>query len=209
MDCSPPGSSVHGIFQARILGWVAISYPRGSSWPRDWACNSCIGRRVLYHCATWVAPGGPLEGFKGSQSLSAVLKPAFHLPAMQLMSLPSGGGRREMDPSGSFPHSWRSWERTHSHFPIQEKPHAEEVSLGPELCHLGGSVMRLKSNSSSSKPILTYCSKSVLKMLHWKCRLPQRRSCLWVAVQDSTFQGLPHCSGAKPGPRSACPLANA
>ena len=35
MDCSPPGSSVHGIFQARILEWVAISFSRGSSWPRD------------------------------------------------------------------------------------------------------------------------------------------------------------------------------
>ena len=35
MDCSLPGSSVHGIFQARILEWVAISFSRGSSWPRD------------------------------------------------------------------------------------------------------------------------------------------------------------------------------
>ena len=34
MDCSPPGSSIHGIFQARILGWVAISFSRGSSRPR-------------------------------------------------------------------------------------------------------------------------------------------------------------------------------
>ena len=33
-DCSPPGSSVHGIFQARVLEWVAISSSRGSSWPR-------------------------------------------------------------------------------------------------------------------------------------------------------------------------------
>ena len=52
MDCSPPGSSVHGISQARILEWVAISYSRGSSWPRDWtwvSCVSCIGRQVLYH----------------------------------------------------------------------------------------------------------------------------------------------------------------
>ena len=38
MDCSPPGSSVHGIFQARTLEWVAISSSRGSSWPRDWIC---------------------------------------------------------------------------------------------------------------------------------------------------------------------------
>ena len=35
MDCSPPGSSVHGIFEAKILGWIAISYSRGSSRSRD------------------------------------------------------------------------------------------------------------------------------------------------------------------------------
>ena len=48
MDCSPPGSSVHGISQARILEWVAISFSRGSSWPRDQICVSCIGREILY-----------------------------------------------------------------------------------------------------------------------------------------------------------------
>ena len=52
MDCSPPGFSVHGISQARILEWVAISYSRGSSWPRDQTQVSCIGRRILYHWAT-------------------------------------------------------------------------------------------------------------------------------------------------------------
>ena len=55
MDCSLPGSSVHGIFQARILGWVFTSYSRGSSWPRDWTYISCIsntGRQTLYHCTT-------------------------------------------------------------------------------------------------------------------------------------------------------------
>ena len=35
MDCSLPGSSIHEIFQARVLEWVAISFSRGSSWPRD------------------------------------------------------------------------------------------------------------------------------------------------------------------------------
>ena len=35
MDCSLPGSSVHGILQARILEWLAIPFSRGSSWPRD------------------------------------------------------------------------------------------------------------------------------------------------------------------------------
>ena len=42
LDCNPPGSSVHGILQARILKWVAISYSMGSSWPRDRTQVSCI-----------------------------------------------------------------------------------------------------------------------------------------------------------------------
>ena len=41
MDCSPPGSSVHGILQARILEWVAMPSSRGSSLPRDWTQVSC------------------------------------------------------------------------------------------------------------------------------------------------------------------------
>ena len=56
MDCSPPGSSVHGISQARILEWAAISFSRGPSQPRDQTSNlwvSCIGRQILY---SW-APG--------------------------------------------------------------------------------------------------------------------------------------------------------
>ena len=47
-----------GFFQARILQWVAISFSRGSSQPRDWTCVSeisCIGRQILYHWATWEA----------------------------------------------------------------------------------------------------------------------------------------------------------
>ena len=47
MDCSPPGSSVHEIFQARILEWVAISFSTDRTWV------SCIGRWILYHCSTW------------------------------------------------------------------------------------------------------------------------------------------------------------
>ena len=44
VDCSPPGSSVHGILQARILEWIAISSSRGSSWDRTWVSwVSCIG----------------------------------------------------------------------------------------------------------------------------------------------------------------------
>ena len=56
MDCSLPGSSVLGISQVRILEWVAISFSRGSSRPRDQTHPSCLGRRILYHWATWEAP---------------------------------------------------------------------------------------------------------------------------------------------------------
>ena len=42
MDYSPPGSSVHGILQARILEWVTISSSRASSHPRDQIRNSCV-----------------------------------------------------------------------------------------------------------------------------------------------------------------------
>ena len=42
MDCSPPGSSVHGLLQARILEWVAIPFSRGSFQPKDRAQVSCI-----------------------------------------------------------------------------------------------------------------------------------------------------------------------
>ena len=71
MDCYPPGSSAHGIFQARILEWVAMPSSRGTSWLRDWTCTSyiscmgiscisCVGRQILYHSATWEAKLKPL-----------------------------------------------------------------------------------------------------------------------------------------------------
>ena len=51
MDCSLPGSSVHGILQARILEWAVMPSSRGSYQPRDWTCISyvsCIGRQDTY-----------------------------------------------------------------------------------------------------------------------------------------------------------------
>ena len=55
--CSPLGSSVHGVLQARVLERIAISFFR--AWPMDWthvSCVSWIGRQILYHCANWEAP---------------------------------------------------------------------------------------------------------------------------------------------------------
>ena len=52
MDCGPPGFSVHGILQARILEWVAIPFSRESSWPRNWTWVSCIAGRFFTVWAT-------------------------------------------------------------------------------------------------------------------------------------------------------------
>ena len=49
MDSTLPGSSVHGILQAGILEWIAISFSRGSSWHKDQTKVYCIGRQILYH----------------------------------------------------------------------------------------------------------------------------------------------------------------
>ena len=62
MNRSPPGSSVHGISQARILHLVAISFSKRSSWPRDWTHGSCIGRQILYCRATKEALKGHERG---------------------------------------------------------------------------------------------------------------------------------------------------
>ena len=51
MECSPPGSFVHGISQARILEWAAIPFPRESSQPRDQTQVSCIAGRFF---TVWV-----------------------------------------------------------------------------------------------------------------------------------------------------------
>ena len=52
MDYSPPGSSVHGMLQARIMEWITMPSSRESSWPSDWthvSYVSCIGRQALYN----------------------------------------------------------------------------------------------------------------------------------------------------------------
>ena len=56
MDCSLPGSSVHRIFQSRVLAWVAISFSRGSSWSRDQTQVSHIAGSRFTVWATWEAP---------------------------------------------------------------------------------------------------------------------------------------------------------
>ena len=70
MDCSPPGSSVHGILQARILEW--ISFSRGSSWPRNWTQVSGIAERFFTNWAMREAQEEHGDGISSVQSLSRV-----------------------------------------------------------------------------------------------------------------------------------------
>ena len=74
MDSTPPGSSVSGILQARILEWVAMPSSRESSQPRDQTCISyvfCIGRWVLYHLRHQGSPIIPI--FHKSSQISQIL----------------------------------------------------------------------------------------------------------------------------------------
>ena len=63
MDCSPPGYSVHAIFQARILEWVAISYSRGSSRPGDW--TSPVSSELLVDSLPAKSSGKPGWSYTG------------------------------------------------------------------------------------------------------------------------------------------------
>ena len=71
VDCSPPSSSVHGILQARILEWVAISFSRGSSQPRGRTQVSHIAGRCFNLCTTREAlksdPNTNIKDFKGGK----------------------------------------------------------------------------------------------------------------------------------------------
>ena len=118
MSCSPPGSSVHGIFQARILEWAAISSSRGSFLPRvqtHISCVSCTSRWILSHYATWEAPskGVKLSPLTGTLLLSSAdhchvgqgvgkLSPLTGTPVTQL--------------SWSPPCGTRGWERSRQDF---------------------------------------------------------------------------------------------
>ena len=85
MDCSQPGSSVHGVSQAWTLEWFAICFSRGSSRSRDRTHTSpCIGRRGLHHSATWDAGG------HCTQSNPGVTSPSWHLLRCLCHCLASG-----------------------------------------------------------------------------------------------------------------------
>ena len=111
LDCSLPGSSVHGIFQARILKWVAISSSMGSFWPRDQTPISCTDRWVLYDWAEKeLYIGGSRVSkrlhlaFHCSISFSASLwRKGRHSPQPQSPNLPLAAGLRTPGPTMDSP----------------------------------------------------------------------------------------------------------
>ena len=80
MDCSPPGSSVHGILQARILEWVAIPSSRGSSWPRDQTQVSCNAGRFF---TVWATRRGMFKVVKKSHYFLPTQQTSFMLQKQQ------------------------------------------------------------------------------------------------------------------------------
>ena len=75
MDCSLPGSSLHGISQARIREWVAISFSKESFWPRDQTWVSCIGRWILYQWATREALYEGSRWYRWMENYQIILSP--------------------------------------------------------------------------------------------------------------------------------------
>ena len=73
MDCIPPGSSVHGILQARMLEWAPVSSSRASSWPRGWIHLSCS----LLHWPADSLPTEPFRTFSGTMGVSYQRKLKF------------------------------------------------------------------------------------------------------------------------------------
>ena len=89
VDCSPPSSSVHGIVQARILEWVAVSFSRGSSWPRDRTQVSHIAGRRFNLCTT-------REALKYENTVSQ--KTSYRDIELQIQVLTSKISREERKP---------------------------------------------------------------------------------------------------------------
>ena len=78
MECRPPGFSEHGLFQARILEWVDVSYSRGSS-PLCVTRVSCTDRQILYHCATQDVPQSKMLVSNNAELIQHIRRHLFRL----------------------------------------------------------------------------------------------------------------------------------
>ena len=104
MNCSPPGSSIHGIIPARVLEWVVISFSRGSSWLRDWTLSSCVNREILYCWAFW-------EALVISRINQKCLRIALSQPSNRLEEKPEGVKRDLYSYSTNIEYLLNNWEK--------------------------------------------------------------------------------------------------
>ena len=100
-DSSPLDSCVYGIFQARILVWVAISFSRGSSWPRDLTQVSCTAGRCVY----WLSQQGSPYLAEGAAFAEAVSLVCWWVPGIREWSCV----RRGQGPMMSIYPWFQSW----------------------------------------------------------------------------------------------------
>ena len=118
MDCSQPGSSVHGILQARVLEWVAIPFSRGSSQPRDWTRLGLLNCRHILYCLNH--QGSPtLKPFPRSLFFLLPLSPLITLLPTHEAQLSSGYIHlttpilhiHQIQKTLRSPNSWECWQK--------------------------------------------------------------------------------------------------
>ena len=115
-DCSLPGSSVHGIFQARILEWVTVPSSRGSSWSRDQThlCLLCLLYRQVGSLPL-VLPGKPWH---------------FHYFVFDMARMPGAGTNKLLE---WFPEAWNQWWSTGNKVEMPWQSVKEEVKTLKEV----------------------------------------------------------------------------
>ena len=160
MYCGPPGSSVHGILQARILEWVPISCSREFSCLRDRTHISCIGMYILYHWATQEAQIWAYIHLKNGISKYCFTSYFLHLPGnygllkMQYIHL----GLDDIF-LWCFP---KVWSRQHLCKECQayssESGTTEEGSHKPHIQSTISALLRLPQQTADSKIITTTTS---------------------------------------------------
>ena len=143
MDCSPPGSSVHGILQAKILEGVAISFSGGSSWSRDRTRVSCIAGRFFTNWATGEAHPGSIRDHK--ECAAGIAENGYHswswpppcCPAPDACLLAHAGtGCRNSGFRGQIWEENRGWLcRESEGTGVRSSPNLRRVQDGAPVCH--------------------------------------------------------------------------
>ena len=212
MDCSLPGFSLPGIFQARILEWVAISSSRGSPQTRGQSAGSCVSylaRQLLYHWATWEAHF-PNQTISSSHLLEHILPLSFLPPSRELPSfwlflwMVSSFSGLNFNVFHELRSLFTNLHRSHPLFaittPVYFFPHLTNL-FWVQVC--GKKLLRAVDTAVNQ----TDKKKKKKCVPSWSCHLSRRsRSCCfcccWCSVAESCLTLWPH---GLQHPRLPCP----